>query len=184
MMSLETPRYVARWPVVRLQAGSKCRVQLLSGDWVRLVTHFSGRTFLCPEVEECDACNVLPGRAYWYLPCLHVDERRQALLEMSAHASSDLEQRCRFQGAALGAGVEVELSRRSKKAPLGIEVYGQAETPKVAIFHEWVSALMLLYKLPAVLPGESIDAYGDRVKDRVLARARVMADEYRSNARR
>lgn len=183
-MSLETPRYVARWPMFRVQVHSKCEVQLLSGDWVRLVTHFNGRTFLCPEVEECDACNVLPGRAYWYLPVLALGSKRQAILELSAHASADLEQRCRFVGSAVREGVQVELSRRTQKAPLGFEVIGQAEAPPKAILHEWLTALMLLYKLPEVRPGESVEDYGARLRDRVLARAKVQADEFRSKARR
>lgn len=183
MMSLEAPTYVARWPMLRLQAGSKCDVQLLSGDWVRLVTHFSRRTFLCAEVDECDACNVLPGRAYWYLPVLHLEAKRQAILELSCHASADLVQRCRFVGFAIRAGVQVALSRRSKKAPLGIEVMDQAEGAPLAKLHEWVSALMLVYKLPGLLPGESVEVYGARVKDRVLARAKVMADLHRASAK-
>jgi hypothetical protein len=155
-------------------------VQLLSGDWVRLSTHFWRSTFLCPEVEECDVCDLLPARAYWYLPVLVVATQRPSILELSAHASADLEQRCRFVGSAPRPGVEVELSRRSKKAPLRCEYTGQAERPAVARLHEWVTPLMALYRLPAMTPAESLEEYGCRVRAKVIERAKLVAGQMRA----
>jgi len=179
MITQERPTKIARWPVVRVQAGERVEVQFLSSDFVRLVTHFHRTTFLCPEVEECDACSLLPGRAYWYLPVQHVQYKGYGLLELSAHACSDLEQKCRFAGAALRPGVQVELSRRSQKKPLGIEFNGQAPNPPLARLEEWVSPLMALYGLPPIRPGESLDAYGDRVKPAAIARANLRAAAYK-----
>lgn len=177
MLSLERPSCLPRWPVVRVKEGRETKVQLLSGDWVRLVTHFFRRTFLCPEVAECVSCELLPQRAYWYLPCFCLGSQRPSILELSAHASADLEQRCRFAGWPVFAGVQVELARRSKKAPLRMELIGRVDVPPVAKLSEWASALMALYCLPAFVPGETLDVYGARVKTVVVRRSALMAQQ-------
>lgn len=182
MLSLEKPSCLPRWPVVRVKEGRETQVQLLSGDWVRLVTHFFRRTFLCSGGEECGACQLLPQRAYWYLPCLCLATQRPSILELSAHASADLEQRCRFSGWPVVAGVQVELSRRSKKAPLRMEILARVGTPPVAVVWEWCSALMALYCLPAFVPGETLDAYGARVRTIVNSRAALMASVVEASA--
>lgn len=183
MFDSECPSVVVRWPLVRVLEGRQTEVQLLSGDWVRLVTHFYGRTFLCPEVDECVACQLLPSRAYWYLPVLSLATKRPSILELSAHASADLEQRCRFAGWPVAPGVQVELSRRSKKAPLRMELVGRVETPPVAVACEWCTALMALFCLPALVPGETLAQYGDRVKLVVLRRAELKGREAESRVK-
>lgn len=184
MLTQEGPTVMVRWPVVRVKEGRETQVQLLSGDWVRLVTHFFRRTFLCSEGAGCVACELLPQRAYWYLPVVSLQTQRPSILEMSARASGDLEQRCRFAGYRVGPGVQVELARRSKKAPLRMELIGQATCPSVARLDEWVSCLMALYCLPALKPGETLDAYGERSKQTVERRAALMRMDMESAAAR
>jgi hypothetical protein len=179
MITQERPTTIARWPICRVIVGHSTTVQLLSSDFVRLVTHFHRTTFLCPEVEECDACKLLPGRAYWYLPVVVLPYSKHAILELSAHACSDLEQKCRFAGSALRPGVQVELSRRSAKKPIRIEFNCQAENPPAARLEEWVSPLMAIYGLPALKPGECLESYGARVKENALARANLRAAAYK-----
>lgn len=181
MLSAERPVKVARWPLVRVHVGQTLVVQFLSADFVRLVTHFHRTTFLCPEVPECDACQVLPGRAYWYLPVQLPAFKMHGLLELSAHACSDLEQKIRFAGSALRPGVQVELSRRSAKKPIGIEFNGQAENPPVARLSEWVSPLMAVYGLPALAPGETVEAYGARVLPAAVSRANLRAAAFKTD---
>lgn len=179
MISVEAPTRVARWPLVRVRVGEVITCQLLCGQFVRLVTHFHKTTFLCPEVEECDACELLPGRPYWYLPVQDCIYKRHGLLELSAHACSDLEQKVRFSGFALRPGIQVELSRRSAKKPVGIEILGSSETCPSTRPEEWVSALMAVYGLPALHPGETIDGYGERVKTTAVVRANLRAAAYK-----
>lgn len=182
MFDQESPQCVSRLTVLRVPSGSTMAIQLLSGDWLRLSTHFHGRTFLCAEGVECDACQVLPSRVYWYLPVLAIQAKRVHLLELSASASADLEQKCRFVGSAPRAGVQVEVARRTKKSPLRFECIGQAEKAPLAQLHEWVSPLMALYRLPPLVVGETLEVYGRRVASRVVDRAKVAADAYRSAA--
>lgn len=177
MLSLERPSSTARWPLVRVPAGSKVELTLLSGDMVRLVTHFYRSTFLCPEVEECHACTLLPARAYWYLPCIVTATRASSLLELSAHAAADLEQRCRFVGSAVRAGTQVEISRKSAKAPIRSEIIGQIEKPSLAQAHEWLTPLMAIFGLPFVKPAETLEHYGARVCPFVIERANFKASQ-------
>ena len=181
-MTVEGPSRLARWPVTRIRAGQTMRVQLLSDQWVRLVTHFHKTTFLCPEVPECDACLLLPPRPYWYLPVLIPHTHGHAIIELSAHATSDLEQKIKFCGLKLVPGVQVEVARSTPKAPLRIEVIGQEEQAPTAPLHDWVSCLMALYKLPVLRPVDSLADYGARVLHLVKARADLIAAERKASA--
>lgn len=173
----------ARWPVVRVKVGHDIGLQLLSSDFVRLCTHFWRSTFLCPEVEECDACKLLPSRPYWYLPVSSLSTKQSAILELSAHACSDLEQKCRFAGFALRPGVQVELSRRSAKKPVRIEILGQAENPPVAKLAEWVTPLMAIFKMPPMMAHETLESYGARCESYAVARNRIIGEQLKAAAR-
>lgn len=178
MMNASGPVVLARWPVMRVRPGGVFRAQLLADSWVRLVTHFWGHTFLCPEGPKCDACEFLPRRPYWYLPVLEFQTQRHCILELSAAACSDLEQRCRFVGSAPRAGVQVEMSRKSAKAQIRLEVLGQETPTGEAALWDWGTALMALYRLPPMQRGELLEQYGARVRRTVTSRANFMAKLY------
>jgi hypothetical protein len=178
MMTLSGPVVMSRWPVMRVRVGATFRVQLLADCWIRLVTHFWGHTFLCPEGFKCDACEFLPPRPYWYLPALCLQTQVHSILELSASACSDLEQRCRFVGSAPRAGVQVEMSRKSPKSQIRLEVLGQETSPPTAQLWDWGTALMALYRLPPMHKGELIEQYGARVRATVASRANFMAKLY------
>lgn len=174
-MNCESPKKQTRWPLVRVQVGHDVQVELLSGDWLRLATHYAGRTFLCTESESCPLCPLCPSRFYWYLPVLVFPMRRPGLCEFSACTSSDLEQRAKMLHGSLGAGLQVRLARKSAKKPVYVEVTSfVAGAPRVEFF-EWASALMAVYGLPALLPDEGIGAYGARVEAFIEQRAEVAA---------
>lgn len=180
MFSTESPGTVRRLAVLRVPPGARIGVELLSADFVRLATHFAGRTFLCPEGEECDACVYLPSRCYWYLPALCLATQTLALLELSSSASADLEQKVRFGSGAFRPGAQVQISRRTKTSPLRVEFCQQSESKAVPALFEWVSPLMALYRLPPLARGESLASYGDRVRSRVVSRAKLAASELRA----
>lgn len=184
MFSSENPSSVGRLSVLKVQERQTIAIELLSGDWVRLVTHYHVRTFLCSEGESCHVCELQAPRAYWYLPVVATQSKRVHLLELSSSASADLEQKCRFCGSAPRAGVQMEVSRRTKKSPLRFEFAGNSERPKVAKIHEWVSPLMALYRLPPLAPGETLAEYGLRVSSSVVERTKLAAAEIRAAAER
>lgn len=181
-MNLEAPSKRAVWSIVRVAAGHDVRVTLLSADWLRLTTHFFCGTFLCAEGDDCPACALLPGRSYWYLPCIVAGTGGLGILELSATTSADLEQRSKFGGVGLRAGVEVRISRRSRKAPCRCEVVGAYEAMALARLHEWASGLFRIYGFGPLQPDETIEAYGDRIREVVRRRAQVVADRVVASA--
>jgi hypothetical protein len=104
------------------------------------------------------------------------------LLELSSHASAELEQRIRFVGSSVREGVKVEMSRRSTRAPLRIEVIETPAEAEKAPLHEWVTPLMAVFGLPPLRPLETINEYGGRVGSMVLARANLVAGQLQASA--
>lgn len=175
-MNCESPSRTARWPLLRVQPGHDSLVELLSGDWVRLSTHYYKRTFLCPESPSCASCDLLPVRCYWYLPALVLPQRRATLIEFSSAASSDLEQHAKLLSGRIGAGLTIRLSRRGSKSPVRSEVVSDSSVVSQLRFHEWVTALMAIYLLPPIHSDEGLDSYGGRVQRVLEERSRLIAE--------
>lgn len=178
-MQVESPSRCVRWSLLRVAPGHDVAVELLSGEWVRLATHYVGRTVLCPEVDECELCDFCPVRCFWYLPAVVEPGRRPCLLELSAVASSDLEQVAKFAFGSLRAGCQFRLSRRAAKKAVRAEALEFSAPRREPEFAEWASCLMAIYGLPPILPGELLPAYGSRVRERVVRRASVNAEQIR-----
>jgi len=180
-MNSESPTKAARWPLLRVQPGHDVAVELLSGDWVRLSTHYFKRTFLCSEDERCECCQLLPSRSYWYLPAIELPGRRATLIEFSAAASSDLEQHGKLLSGKLGPGLQVRLTRRTQKSSVKSEIFGQASVGSRVHLHDWVSALGAIYGLPPMRADETIEGFGDRVKESLITRAAVVAAQIQAS---
>lgn len=183
MLTQEKPTGLVRWSIPRMAVGSEVQCYLLSGRFVRVVTHFFERTFVCPETEACEACRLLPGRPYYYLPMLGAAQSTRGLLELSSTASMDLEQACRFAGLEVTAGVHLLVRRPQKMRPLRMEVLGfREEVPEVPE-HLWVTGLMAIYGLPAMHDGESLADYCARVRRAAVSRANLVAEVYEKSGR-
>lgn len=174
-MDRESPSKLVRWPLVRVAAGHDVVCELLSGEWLRLSTHFWKRTLVCAEGDDCPLCPLLPVRPFWYLPVLVEPSRRPGLLELSAHASADLEQVAKFSFGSVGSGFRVRLTRRSKRAPMRCEALESSASARGCHLHDWGSCLMAIYGLPPLREFETLEAYGLRVRERVRERAAVTA---------
>lgn len=183
-MDSEAPSKLSRWALLRVPVGAGLVVELFSGDWIRLSTHFSGRTFLCSNGPECPLCEILPSRSFWYLPVGRVPGMRPAILELSSHASSDLEQVAKLAFGSMGPGARIELSRRGARAPVRSEAVESVLGACRVNLQTWGSALMAIYGLPQFGALESLEAYGERVRGRVFERAEVVAARLRAGARR
>ena len=178
MFAVESPTSRVKWSVVPVNVGSRMPFVLLSGDWVRLTTHFFRRTFLCTEGDSCDACSLLGSRAYWYLPVRSEQTGGVGLLELSAQASSHLEQAAKFAGYSVAAGLRIEVSRKSTKSPVFSEMVGQTPNASPLPLASWGTGLMKVFGLPPIEDGESLDSYGERVYERVRMRSQVEAAAY------
>jgi len=181
-MNCESPTATTRWPLLRIVPGHTTDVELLSGDWVRLATHYSGRTLLCSESAACAMCELSAARHYWYLPACVFPTRTPTLLELSASSSADLEQRARLFHGGVGAGCVVRLSRKGTRAPIRCEVIESRDTTPLLAFQTWVTALMAIFCLPALGHDEPLDEYSQRVLVQVLERAKLGAARLRAGA--
>lgn len=183
-MQAESPTLSARWPVLRVAPGHDVEVTLLSGDWVRLTTHYFRRTVLCSESAACPLCQLLPSRPYWYLPVSVAPRKTFCLLELSPSASSQLEQTAKFEHGKITAGLSFRLWRKAKKKPIACECLGVSGGSVLVSVHEWVSPLMAIFGLPILRPGEKIVEYGARVANTVDQRNELVAANMRAAAER
>jgi len=179
MITCEGPGSVTRWDLLKVSAGGGGVMKLLSSEWVRLATHFVGRTVLCTDNEHCPLCSLRPCRPYWYLPVSIQDGRFFRLLECSATGSADLEQRVRYAAGAFVAGVTVRVVRTGKRSPLRFSCDQGTDGSASIPVHEWVTPLMAIFGLPHIRPLEALGHYGRRVADKVAARAELEAARLR-----
>jgi hypothetical protein len=179
----ESPSVASRWALVRVPVGRGLRIELLSGDWIRLSTHFARRTFLCTGEDDCPLCEFLPSRPFWYLPVLLVPGSRPALLELSGTASADLEQVSKLAFGRLGAGCVFDVSRRASKKAARAEAVSEAPAQMRVSLQRWGTALMAIYGLPQFNEGEGLESYGDRTRTKVYARAEMIAARLRAGVR-
>jgi len=184
MLTAESPSKLVRWGLVRVEPGHRSRVELLSGDFVRLSTHFYRRTLLCVESDLCPLCDVLPSRSYWYLPCKLLPSGRLSLLELSATSSADLEQHAKLLHGKLGYGITVELSRRKRRSPMRCEIVGDVLGGKAIAPQVWVSALMAIFGLGALREFETLEQYSARVIAGVIERGKLVRGQMEAGQRR
>jgi len=179
-MNIEAPTKSIRWPVVRVIPQHDVACVLLSGDWLRLSTHYFGRTVLCCDNDLCSLCAVLPSRPYWYLPCVVLPRKTRALLELSASTSADLEQRAKMLHGRIGAGMTVRLTRRSPKRPVYCEIMDDTPCSPALSLAEWVTAVMAIFGFPAMKSCETVATYSARIQPSVIERAGVVASRVRA----
>lgn len=179
MLGNEGPKREVRWPVLRVEAGTRSEVVLLSARWLHLQTHFHKRTQLCLGDEGCPVCAFLPSRGYYYLPAAFCSTRRPVLLELSPLASADLEQNARLTEQGMRSGLVVAFTRRSARAPLRSEVLEQGPVRGTLADWEWYSAVMGIYGFGAMRPDESVEDYRERLRPSAVSRAERLAAELR-----
>lgn len=179
-MDVESPSKCTRWPILRCRPGHDYVVELLSSEWLRLTTHFAGRTILCSQSGGCELCDILPARAFWYLPAFLEPQRRAVLLELSSSAAADLEQSAKFESGTVREGLRFRLHRRTAKAALRAEALSASESPRRSELAEWASLVMVIYGLPAIRPDERLEEYGQRVRPTLDSRAAMIAARLRA----
>src|SRR6266566_2548109 len=108
-----------RWPVVRLVAGSRTEVTLLSTRFFCLTTHWYKCTLPCPG-DDCRLCEILPARGLFYAACSC--NSRVSILELAAQSASLFEQHAKLLHGGMRVGLVFLLSRRGAKSPVASEV--------------------------------------------------------------
>lgn len=163
-----------RWEVVRLRAGSKTEVVLLSTSFFSVTTHFNRVTILC-SVEGCALCDILPSRGLFYLAVMCMG--RVHVLELGAQSAALFEQHAKLLHGGLVPGLVFELRRRGAKSPVHSEVVrtqeGVSEIDRLTL----AQRVLAVYKYPPCNPGDSIEVYEKRVQTIAQRRNEFLARE-------
>lgn len=151
---------VHRWPIVKLRAGSKARVVLLSTRFLPIGTHWIKGTLPCPG-EDCGLCEMLPVRTLFYVACMN--DARLSLLELGSAGASHFEQHCKLLGGGMRPGVVLDVSRRTAQSPVYSEAIEFKENCKEVSLMDLVTHVMTVYRFPCPNPGEDLASYERRV---------------------
>lgn len=179
MFDAPDPAGAARWPVVRISVGGRCRVITLGSAFLPLSVHWVGHSVPCSR-KDCALCQLLPVRALFYLPV--VCQGRTSILEVSSTASANIEQHCKLLHGGLRAGLELDVLRRSAKAPLYGEVVGEHSSTSEVALVLFASRVMALYHLPCANPRETLEAYQVRLQVICAVRNDRLADQVMEKA--
>lgn len=172
---------VSRWHVVRLVAGSRAEVVLLSTRFFSLSTHWCKCTVPCAG-DDCALCTILPVRGQFYV-AVHC-EGRVRLLELGAESSAHFEQHVRLFGGGMRAGLRVVVSRRGAKSPVHSEVIGERKGTKEIELLDLAAHVMALYKFPCPNPGQTLEEYERRVRAMAELRNRRLFEQMTVAAKR
>lgn len=160
MFDAPDPAGAARWPVVRISVGGRCRVITLGSAFLPLSVHWVGHSIPCSR-KQCALCEALPVRALFYLPV--ACQGRTSIFEVSSTASANIEQHCKLLHGGLRPGLELDVLRRSAKSPLYGEVVGEHSSTSEVPLLLFASRVMALYHLPCANPQETLEAYQVRL---------------------
>ena len=175
-MDQESPRQAVRWPMVRVASGSEQIVSVVTSRFVRLTTHFVGRTIICPGTDNCAVCDFCASRDLWYLAVRFGIRSSFGLLELSSLSAAEFEQGVRFSGLPSMLGSRVRLFRKSSRSPIRSEVLEPDTSTREIEACDWLSALMAIYQYPSFHRGESCDDYFARVVPIAVTRAKIVAE--------
>lgn len=169
-------------PLLRVRAGAVAEgvVGMIGPLWFG-VHWIEGRQRLCglSSSEDCPLCALSAARilGMTLIQCALSNASATLLLEFSPLAWGQFEERCRFHGGDLREGVRVRITRPRARGCLRIEPLG---TP--SHFSMWLdgerrllNAWAVLYGLPLATREETVEAFTERVKSVVQARARLVA---------
>lgn len=162
-----------RWPLVRLVAGSRTEVTLLSSRFFPLTTHWNKYTLPCPG-DDCRLCELLPARGLFYAAVACCS--RVSILELGAQSASHFEQHAKLLHGGMRPGLVFSLHRRGAKTPVASEVVRESEKCAEIDDLELGQHVMALFKFPCPNPGEEIESYERRCRAVAKVRCDRVAD--------
>lgn len=163
----------SRWPVVRLGAGSRTEVVLLSTRFFSLTTHWNKCTLPCCG-DDCRLCEMLPARGLFYAAVHCVS--RISILELASQSASHFEQHAKLLGGGMRVGLVFQLERRGAKHPVRSEIIREQDKCSEVAALELAARVMALYKFPCPNPGDDLPAYEARCRSVAKVRCDRAAD--------
>lgn len=156
-----------RWPLVRFGQNSRTRVTLLSTRFFAVTTHWTGVTVLCPG-DGCALCELVPARGLFYLAV--VCEQRVSLVELGSQSASHLEQHLKLLHSGMVVGHVLDLRRSGKRQPVFAECVETLPNVGGVTYEDLMRHVMVVYKMPAPNPSESVEDYEVRIAAMVRRR--------------
>lgn len=156
-----------RWPVVKLGAGSRAEIVLLSDRFFAITTHFNHHTLPCAG-DGCALCEFLPARGLFYAACFCTGCVR--LLELGGQSSADLEQHAKLLYGGMAVGQVYSLSRKARKSPVRSECIRLEPRATAVPLLSLAAHTMALYKFPPPNPSDDIASY--ELRCRLIANKR------------
>jgi len=150
-----------RWPVVKLGAGCRTEIILLSRKFFALTTHWDGHTIPCPG-DNCPLCEIAAARGLFFVACMC--NSRVSILELGAMSSSHFEQHAKFAAGGMIPGSVFTLSRSGAKKPVRAEFEKQLQNHAEVETFELAQKVMALFKYPCANPSETLEQYEERIR--------------------
>lgn len=176
--SVPTSTSTGALPVLRIRAGDKVGLRIISIDLPWVQTHFVDRQYLCPG-EGCPLCFSRAVREHGYLivQTTTYREKRVYLLEVTPSTYEHMRSLALLEGEMRLLGLEVEASRRRANSPLRLEYVGHSSLPKDCLVSRLkiLTALAVLYQLPSPYEGEGDFAWAARVRPATMKQAEFAA---------
>lgn len=186
---LENLRLRSRFqlPVLKLVSGSVVRARVESQEVFWAGTHwFNGRQQLCVSDERVVCCGCLEQTprlvGFVIVTVENNGARRPFLFEFGTGAWARVEFLCEMEGWQATAGLELEVRKGSKHAPLKVSPVSFIEVPMNEELRSWrrqANAVAVLYRLPLVVPDESWVCWLERT---MAQRQSILAAAVRSMA--
>jgi len=180
--SVVLARASAQLPLLKVQPGAVVRLKVLALRVAWFATHWLGRRqVLCAAGRdgECAGCALSPSRVVGFqLVTLVIDRReRLFLLEVSPLAISSLEMSAKFEGVSRLGGILVEVRRPRARGPLRFEVVEECSESIDPAEGDarLINAVAVLYGLPLLFIGETVEAWEERVSPMVRSLVSVAA---------
>lgn len=177
--SCPTSHATGALPVLRVRAGDRVGLRVLSVDLPWVSTHYVDRQYFCPG-EDCPLCFARAVREHGYLVVQTTSyrENRVFLLEVTPAAYEHMRALAMFEGEMRLLGLEVEASRRRANSPLRLEYSGHTQLPEDRIVPRWkiMTAISVLYQMPSPSEGEGDLAWATRVRPVAMQHAQAAAN--------
>lgn len=164
---------VNRWPLVKLRAGSRTEVTLLSRAFFCLTTHWVGHTMPCCG-DYCRLCEYVPARGLFSVAV--TCQSRLSIVELGSQSASMFEQHAKLLHGGMKPGLVFLLSRKSAKHPVSSEVLRYQEGCDEVFPLDLATHVMCVYKFPPSNPGDDLAAYEIRLRQIAKVRCDRAAD--------
>ena len=167
----------ARWPLVRVTAGTDRLVVVRSVKPLWLSAHWAGRLVVCAG-ELCPLCQLTPVRQRAFFAAS--ERGRLKILELPVRSALDLEQSAKLLSDGRLLGSTFMLRRRHKKSEIRSEYQSVDDSVAEVPMHTLANVVFPLFGLPHLQRGQTLPEYEEMHANLVRERAELHAARMRA----